>query len=267
MLQNEDPQGDPSVSRPAPLVPISAEDYAWRKRRLVWVWIGAGVLVCLIALWTYRRSTAPLEAQQSLEEGRRLLNANRYTEAILSFDHALGRRSDLVEAYVLRGRARMALDGPDPGIEDFTTAIRLRPGSADGFIERASARLWQKDYKGVIADCSDAIRRDPKVAYAYTLRGTAFRELGNLPQALDDFNHAVELSQSLDTYFQRAATYELMGEHRMAISDLDQAIALSPSSPMVYLARAKSREAIGDLAGARSDREEGRLLEGRAKDR
>jgi hypothetical protein len=54
-----------------------------------------------------------------------------------------------------------------------------------------------------------------------------------------------------------------MGEHRSAIADLDQVIVLIPRSPMGYLARAKSRAALGDLAGARSDRETGRLLEGR----
>jgi hypothetical protein len=36
---------------------------------------------------------------------------------------------------------------------------------------------------------------------------------------------------------------------------------------MGYLARARSRAALGDLAGARSDREAGRVLEGRSANR
>jgi hypothetical protein len=54
-----------------------------------------------------------------------------------------------------------------------------------------------------------------------------------------------------------------MGNHSKAIEDLDQVVSLFPGSPMGYLARAKSREAIGDISGARSDREEGRRLEER----
>ena len=95
----------------------------------------------------------------------------------------------------------------------------------------------------------------------------ALRKSAGPQQALGDFNRAVELSPDEPNYFQRAATYQLMGEHKMAIADLNQVIALSPDSPMGYLARAKSRDAVGDLAGARSDREQGRILEGREKGR
>src|SRR5689334_13044936 len=82
MPRNEDSQGDPSVSRhpPVPLVPVSAEVFAARKRRIAAAWIGAGVLVTLLAAWTYRRSVDPLDAQRAVDEGRRLLKATRYPE-------------------------------------------------------------------------------------------------------------------------------------------------------------------------------------------
>jgi tetratricopeptide (TPR) repeat protein len=131
-------------------------------------------------------------------------------------------------------------------------------------MERASAHFTLMDYQGVIADCGEVLRRDPKLAYAYTLRGRAFRESGNFPKSLEDFNRAVELSPGLDTYFQRASSYQSLGQHKLAIADLDRVIELFPTSPMGYLARAKSREAIGDLIGTREDREEGRRLEERA---
>ena len=130
-------------------------------------------------------------------------------------------------------------------------------------MDRAAAHLGASDYQAVVADCGEALAKDPKLTYAYTLRGTAFRELHDLPQALENFNRAVELAPGLDNYFQRATVYQSMGDHTKAIADFDQVISLFPSSPMGYLARAKSREANGDLAGARSDREAGRVLEER----
>ncbi len=246
------------------MVPVSAEDFAARKRRIVSAWIGAAVVVALLAAWAYRHSVNPQDAQKSLEEGRRLFKATRYTEAILSFDHALALESNLTDAYLLRGRANAALSLLDPAVQDFTKVIQLRPGDTEAFVERAEVRLRQENYQGVIADCGEAISRDPKLTYAYNLRGMAYRALGNLPKSLEDFNHAVELAPGLDTYFQRATTYQALGEHSKAIADLDQVISLFPTSPMGYLARAKSREAIGDAAGARSDRETGRQLEDRA---
>jgi tetratricopeptide (TPR) repeat protein len=128
-------------------------------------------------------------------------------------------------------------------------------------------RLRNNDYPAVVADCGAAISRNPKLTYAYILRGMAFREMGNLPKALEDFNQAVGLAPGLDTYFQRATTYQSMGDHRKALADLEEVISRYPTSPMGYLARAKSREAAGDLAGARTDREIGRRLENRVPGR
>jgi tetratricopeptide (TPR) repeat protein len=264
-VPDENPLG--RVTQPAPLIPVSAEDFARRKRRIALVYIGAGLLLVLLAIWIYRISTAPVEAQQALDAGARLLKATRYTEAIHSFDRAVALKSNLADAYLLRGRANVALTKLEPAIQDFTKVIQLRPDGVEAFVERAGVRLAQQDYLAVIADCGEAISRDPKLAYTYVLRGTAFRETGSLPKSLEDFNRAVDLAPGLDNYFQRASTYQSIGDHRKAIADLDQVIALAPSSPMGYLARARSRAALGDLAGARSDREAGRLLEGRAADR
>jgi tetratricopeptide (TPR) repeat protein len=152
-------------------------------------------------------------------------------------------------------------------VQDFTKVIQLQPGNAGVFVERAAIRLGTNDYQAVIADCGEAIRLDPKLTYAYTLRGMAFSALGNFPRSLEDFNHAVELGPGVDTYFQRATTYQSLGDHSKAIADLDHVISLLPSSPMGYLARAKSREAIGDAPGAGSDRETGRRLEERHPER
>ena len=264
MAPDETPEGKEHISSGAvPLVPVSAEDFARGKRRIVLACVAGALLVILLAVWMYRRSVDPLEAQQAVDAGERFLKATRYTEAILAFDRAISLKRDLPDAYLMRGRADVALNQLEPAIQDFTRVIQLRPNSPDAFMDRAGARLAQKDYQAVIADCGEVIGRDPQLAYAYTLRGMAFRETGSLSKSLEDLTRAVELSPGVDNYFQRGATYQSRGEHRLAIADMDQVISLLPASPMGYLARAKSREALGDLAGASKDREVGRLLAGR----
>jgi tetratricopeptide (TPR) repeat protein len=261
----EDPRSERSVSVPpgTPLVPVSAEDFASRKRRIVSAWMGAALLVAVLAAWAYRHSVDPVNAQRSVEEGRRLFKATRYTEAILSFDHALALKSDLPDAYLLRGRANAALSRLDPAVQDFTKVIQLRPGDPEAFVERAEARLWQENYQGVIADCREALARDPRIALAYSLRGIAVRQAGAPRQALEDFSRAVELAPDESSYFQRAATYQMLGEHTLALADLDQVIALKPDGSQGYFARAQSRRATGDLAGADRDRRQAMLLDGR----
>jgi tetratricopeptide (TPR) repeat protein len=240
---------------------MSAEDFARRKRKIVFAWVGAGLLIVLLGVWIFRSSSAPQEAQKALDHGEQMLKAMRYLDAIQSFDHALASQSNLPRAYLLRGRARTALSQTEAAIQDFTKAIQLQPGSAEAFVDRASAHLEANDYAAVVTDCGDALSRDPQLASAHTLRGIAFRELGDLPRSLEDFNRAVELAPGVSNYFQRAVTYQALGEHTRAIADLDEVIALFPSSPLGYLARAKSRAASGDPSGAYSDRKTGGVLE------
>jgi len=247
----------------APMVPVSAEDFARARRRIVFKWIGVGLLAIVVGLGIYERSRSSQDGRTALDDGEKMLKAGRYSEAIQSFDRALGVDRGMAKAYLFRGRAKAALGQTEAAVADFTKVIQLQPADTDAFVERAAIHLQTHDYPAVVADCGEAIRRNPRLTYAYTLRGMAFREMGNLPSSLDDFNHAVELAPGLDTYFQRASTYQSMGDHPRALADLDQVVSLYPTSPMVYLSRAKSREATGDLAGARSDRENGRRLENR----
>jgi tetratricopeptide (TPR) repeat protein len=187
---------------------MSAEDFARRRRKIVFAWLAAGLLMVLLGVWTFRSSSAPQEAQMALDDGEKMLRATRYLDAIQSFDHALARQSNLPRAFLLRGRARVALTQTEAAIQDFTKAIQLQPGSAEAYVDRASAHLEANNYAAVITDCGDALSRDPELAYAHTLRGIAFRELGDLPRSLEDFNRAVELAPALSNHFQRAITYQ-----------------------------------------------------------
>jgi tetratricopeptide (TPR) repeat protein len=230
---------------------------------VVSIWLGAGLLVLLLAIWTYRRSVDPLEAQQSLEAGQRLLKSTRYPEAILAFNHALVLKSDLADAYLLRGRANVALGLLERAIQDFTKAIQLRPGGAEAFVDRAQVRLEQEDYQAVIADCGEALKRDSRIALAYNMRARAYRHINSPERALEDLNRAVELAPEEANYFQRAAIYQSLGQHQRALADLDEVIALKPDGPQAYFARAESRRAVGDTAGAEEDHRQALLLDGR----
>ena len=259
-----DPQGsEPVTGAPRPLVPVSAEDFARRKRKAVFIWAGAGMLVLLLALWSYRRSVDPLEAQQSVEEGKRFLKANRYPEAVLSFSHALALRGNLAEAYLFRGRANAGLGRMDLAAQDFSKVIQLQPEGAEAYVERAAARLEQQDFSGTVADCGEALQRDSRIALAYSMRARALAHAGSLDRALEDLNRAVELAPDQSNYFQRAATYQALGQHKRALADLDEVIALRPDGSQAYFARSKSRRAIGDVAGADQDHKRALLLDSR----
>ena len=157
----------------------------------------------------------------------------------------------------------MAVSQADPAIEDYTQAIRLRPGDTEVYVERAQARLAQEDYAGVIADCTAALDRDARLALAFNLRGIAMRQSGRPQQALAEFTRAIELAPNETNYFQRASTYQVLGQHALAIADLNEVIALKPDGTPAFYARALSERAIGDLAGANQDHRRAARLDGR----
>lgn len=248
---------------PAAPVPVSEQDFRRARRRILFKWLGPALLVVLAGAWMYWRSRVSLTTRDALNDGERMLKTGRYTEAIQSLDRVVAADGNAADAYLFRARANAGLNQTEAALRDFTKVIQIQPGNTGAYLERAAVRLRIEDYQGVIADSGEAIQRDPQLSYAYNLRGMAYRALGSLPKSLEDFNRAVELAPGVDTYFQRAAAYQSLGEHHLAIADLDQVIQRLPGNPMGYLARARSREALGDTAGARSDRATGRRLEDR----
>ena len=98
----------------------------------------------------------------------------------------------------------------------------------------------------MIADATAAIALNAKFVKAYELRATAVRASGDGRKALQDSTIALGLQPDVDNYFQMAEAYQMLGEHGLAISKFDQAIALASNHPDLYFARAKSKAALGD---------------------
>jgi tetratricopeptide (TPR) repeat protein len=259
-----DPEVDsPDDPRPLVLIPVTAEDVARRSRRIHWSLIAAVLTILAGAGYLYKRYTDPMNARASFDAGTRSFKIARYNQAILSFDRAISLKPDLVDAYLLRGKSYVGNAQPDQALQDFSKVIELSPTDPTGWIERGRAYLELNKFNEAIADASAAIGANPKESAAYNLRGSAVRKSGDPKKALEDFNRAVNLEPNADNYYQRGATYQLLGEHRVAIADFDQVIDMIPDLGNAFFARAASRRAIGDIAGADQDHRQGRILDGK----
>jgi tetratricopeptide (TPR) repeat protein len=80
-------------------------------------------------------------------------------------------------------------------IEDYTSAINLKPNFAYAYNNRGNAYLDLGDAKKAIADYNRAIAIDPKYALAYKNRGDAYLKLGEKAAAKKDFQTAAKLYQ------------------------------------------------------------------------
>jgi tetratricopeptide (TPR) repeat protein len=248
-------------AQPLIFVPVEAADLARRRRRLH-ATIAAILIASLgLAAYLYKRSVDPIHARESYDAGVRLAKIARYPQAILAFDRAVQLKADYWEAYLMRGRALFADNQTEPASRDFTKVIELRPNDPQPLVERGLAYIEMHDYQTAISDADKAIEIDNKLATAYNLRGTAIRAMGNPQGALPDFDKAVKLAPVEINYFERASTYQLLGEHRKAIGDLTELIAFRPDFAPGYFARAKSERALGDIKKADEDHRVGRILD------
>jgi tetratricopeptide (TPR) repeat protein len=251
------------VPDPIVLIPVTANDDARRKWRARLIAALVVVAPLVVAGYLYKRYTDPLKARESLDSGTRSFKTARYNQAILSFDRAVALNPDLVDAYLLRGKSYLGEGDPDHALSDFSKVIELRPSDPAAWIVRGAAYLDLSDFRAAIADATHAIQLNPKDTAGYNLRGAALRKSGDPRKALDDLNQAVALEPSADNYYQRGATYQLIGEHQLAIADFTRVIDMIPDLGNAFYARAASRRAIGDLAGAEKDHLQARILDGR----
>ena len=260
----QDPEvNSPDDNQPVVLIPVTAEDVARRTRRVRLTATVAILAVVGVAGYLYKRWVDPLNAKESYDAGVRLFKIARYNQAILSFDRAVALKPDMVDAYMMRGKSYVADSKPEEALPNFGKAIELRPNDPEAWVQRGAAYLELNNYRAAIADATKAIAVNPVQASAYALRGEAIRKSGDPQKALEDFNRAVDLAPTANNFYERGATYQLLGEHKLAIADFDSVIAIIPDLASPFFARAESRRALGDFEAAERDHRQGRILDGR----
>lgn len=99
-----------------------------------------------------------------------------------------------------------------------------------------------------------ALKVDSTNAMNHYRRALVRIKLLNHKGALVDLTEAIALKPDFDTfYLKRAQVYRLLDIDHKAMSDLNRAIKLNPSSSDAFEMRGKFRLSLGDRSGARMD--------------
>jgi tetratricopeptide (TPR) repeat protein len=120
-----------------------------------------------------------------------LLHLGRYQEAVRALDQYEKTGPPAAEVYRVRGHARAKLGDQAGAVEDYSRALALGPDSAT-FASRGWVYLLAHGAPGLaLADFDEAIRHDPGNGDAYTGRGNARAQLGQLQAAAADADEAL----------------------------------------------------------------------------
>jgi tetratricopeptide (TPR) repeat protein len=194
---------------------------AHRRRQRQIIVLGALALVIGIAVWQVFAFIAGAEgrADAQVQAGIRLMSPGHYPEAISYFDRALRIWPDSWRAFYQRGVANNQLGNTQAAVSDFESALKLH------------------------SDLPEAM----------SALATIYRSRGEHARAIQELDKAIQLRPTTDAYFQRGSTYADLGQHESAIRDFTWVIQHLQEAPWVYLARARSKRAVGDVAGADED--------------
>jgi tetratricopeptide (TPR) repeat protein len=205
----------------APPPPPTAEQRAQRRRqkRLV----GGTLLGILVAIATWQvfdyMASAPERAEEQVQAGMEMLTPGRYEQAVAQFTQALETDPRSWNAYLRRGIAKQNLAQPDEALADFERALRINPDLLE----------------------------------ARTARAEIYRQKGDPIHAIEELTKVIELKPSVEAHNSRALAYAELGQHEKAIPDFTWIIEQLRDAPNAYFARAKSKRALGDEAGAVQD--------------
>ncbi|KAM5298526.1 tetratricopeptide repeat protein 16 [Ctenodactylus gundi] len=175
--------------------------------------------------------------------------------------------------FLFRGTMYRRLQEFDRAIDDFLKTLDMATAGQDGLVRQAQRQLLltyndfavqcykQGAYQEGVQLLNKALRDEQREKGLYLNRGDCFFQLGNLTFAEADYKQALALSPKDEGANMRMGLLqEKMGfceqtrrQFQKAETHFSVAIAHNPQRAQYYLYRAKSRQLLQDIFGARQD--------------
>ena len=134
--------------------------------------------------------------------------------------YLVGAGPEATPAFAPRGEAAAAAGVP-PGA----------PAGEDGQAGSGPDSDELQRHEEAIADCSEAIRLDPRNPALYLERAEARSAVGRFEEAIADYDRAIGLDpDDAGAFLGRCRTKSELGRHEEAVEDYDHAVRLDPDS-------------------------------------
>ncbi len=135
-----------------------------------------------------------------------------------------------------------------------TEAIEKNPGMAFSYSERGFNRMEQKNYKGALSDYNEAIKLDPKDIDNWLNRAMIKEKLKDTNGAIADYAEAIKIKSDYEkVWLNRGNLMYKLNRLKEAIEDYTVAITYYPDYGNAYYNRALAHQKSANLKEACKD--------------
>ena len=215
------------------------------------------VLASRFVTWDAIKGVKP-QAQADVQKGTLSLREWKIPHAIATFTRAIEIEPRYAEAYVKRGLAYYRIGQYKAAIADYTQTLALKRYHADAYASRGDAYRALGETQQAIADYSASVKKRWN-ARVMRRRAQTYFEQSDVQNALADYNTVIKRQPSATAYYTRGNAYlqlSIQGDAshlKLALADMDQAIALEPRFASAYISRGRIYAGSGEQASAMAD--------------
>jgi tetratricopeptide (TPR) repeat protein len=173
--------------------------------------------------------------------------------ALRDFERA-GAAAPSADAHAERGHVLQRLQRYRDAVTAFEAALRLRPDFVEVYRWRAGAFLNLNDDRGAARSFDQYLEKGgTPLPEVYRTRGLIRARMGNHRGAITDYTQALALAPDAATYAYRGWTYLATDAPPLALSDFQDAIRLRPESGDAHNGRGYARVRLGEYREAVAD--------------
>ncbi|NET54832.1 MAG: tetratricopeptide repeat protein, partial [Symploca sp. SIO2E6] len=112
-------------------------------------------------------------------------------------------------------------------VADYTQAIELNPSFIEAYLKRGEILYKLGDARGTLRDCNQALSLNPNLVQAHYYKGRARYRLGYTQAAIEAYTQAINQEPDYaQAYYHRGLAYKDLEERSQASQDLQQATTL-----------------------------------------
>ena len=188
-----------------------------------------------------------------LERAAVYMDNGQFDRALEDYDTAIGLKPNDAILHNIRGAAFARIHRYDLAMADFETAMRLNPKYANAYARRGAVFGATNQHDRAFADFQVALQLENDNTLVYNHRGLLYASKGEYDSALEDFGAALRVDPYVQVaYLNRGAAYSQLGQFNRAVPDFVRAIELKPADSVavlwLYLARTRNgQDAMWEL--------------------